>query len=256
MIRIKTAPELEKMKRACEISAGALAVAGRMICPGVTGAEVDKAVEKYIVSQGARPNFKGYGGFPASVCISVNDVVIHGIPSKKMVFREGDIVSVDTGAVIDGFHGDNAYTYACGTVSADAKKLLCATRESLFRGIAAAAPGKRIGDVGHAIQDYVESFGFSAVRDFVGHGIGSEMHEPPDVPNYGKSGHGVRLMAGMTLAIEPMINQFAYAVHVEPDGWAVKTNDSGLSAHFEHTVAITKDGPLILTEWQVDPWKQ
>ncbi len=255
MIRLKTANELSKMQKACEISAGALAAGGRMVKPGASTADVDKAVYDYIISKGAVPNFKGYAGFPASACVSVGDTVIHGIPQKDHILREGDIVSIDTGAIVDGFHGDNAYTFPCGIISKEAEHLLRITRESLFLGIAAAAVGNRVGDIGHAVQSYVEENGYSVVRDFVGHGVGAELHEAPEVPNYGKPGRGARLLPGMTLAIEPMINEKGAGVHVLKDGWTVKTRDGGLSAHFEHTVAITQDGPLIMTPWQVDVWK-
>lgn len=248
MIGIKTAAELEKMKKACQIAAGALAAGGKAVKPGATTADVDKAVYDYIVAHGARPNFKGYGGFPGSACVSRNDIVIHGIPSTKETIEEGDIVSVDTGAVIDGFHGDNAYTFCCGDVSEETQRLLDVTQEALARGIAAAKPGNRIGDIGHAVQSYVEEQGFSVVRAYVGHGIGRELHEAPEVPNFGKAGHGPRLAPGMTLAIEPMINEKGFDIKLLGDGWTVKTRDGGLSAHFEHTVAITKDGPVILTK--------
>ena len=248
MIAVKTAAELEKMKVAGRISAGALRVGGQAVRPGATTADIDKAVYDYIVSQGARPNFKGYNGFPASACVSLNDVVIHGIPSKEIRLKDGDIVSIDTGAVIDGFHGDNAATFRCGEVSEEADRLLRVTEASLYKGIQAAQAGNRIGDIGYAIQAYVEAEGFSVVRAYVGHGIGHEMHESPEVPNFGREGHGPRLLPGMTLAIEPMINTGVWDVHVLGDGWTVKTNDGGLSAHYEHTIAITKDGPVVLTQ--------
>lgn len=254
MIRIKNAAEMEKMRRACAVSAGALAAAGRMVAPGVSTAEIDRAVYDYITSQGGTPSFKGYNGFPASVCLSLNDTVIHGIPQKGQVLREGDIVSVDVGAYVDGFHGDNAYTFPCGAISEEAEKLLRVTRDSLFRAIAAAVPGNRVGDIGLAVQSCVEAEGYGVVREFVGHGVGAELHEGPEIPNYGRGGHGARLAPGMTIAIEPMINQKGAAIYIEPDGWTVKTGDGGLSAHFEHTVAVTASGPEILTPWQVDPW--
>lgn len=248
MIQVKTPAEIEKMQKACRISAGALEVAGRMIRPGITTAEVDKAVYDYIVGEGAKPNFKGYGGFPGSACISLNDTVIHGIPSHGEVIHEGDIVSVDTGAIIDGWNGDNAYTFTCGEVSDEAKKLLEVTEASLYKGIEAAQAGNRVGDIGYAVQSYVEPFGFSVVRTYVGHGVGRELHEDPEVPNFGRAGHGPRLVPGMVIAIEPMINQKAFEVRILDDGWTVKTRDGGLSAHFEHTIAITKNGPVILTK--------
>ena len=247
MVTIKTARELSKMKDACRISAEALRVAGEAVKPGVTTYEIDTIVRNYIEKQGATPSFVGYGGFPASACISVNNVVIHGIPSKKCVLREGDIVSVDVGAYYEGFHGDNAYTFPCGEVSAKAQALLDATREGLNMGIAQALVGNRIGDIGSAVQKYVEARSYSVVRDFVGHGVGAKLHEDPSVPNYGTPGRGVRLLPGMTIAIEPMINEGTFEVRVLDDKWTTVTKDGKLSAHFEHTVAITPDGPKIMT---------
>lgn len=247
MIVLKTSRELEMMKKACEISAGALKLAGEAVAPGITTAEIDKIAYDYIIKCGAKPNFLNYGGFPATACISINDEVIHGIPSKTRVLRDGDIVSIDLGAMIDGFHGDNAATFAVGTISSEAKRLIDTTRESLYQAIPMAVPGNRIGDIGSAVQTYVEERGFSVVRDFVGHGVGTQLHEEPSVPNFGTPGRGVRLLPGMTLAIEPMINQGDYKVKTMPDGWTVKTLDGKLSAHFEHTIAITNDGPVILT---------
>ena len=248
MIVLKTARELAKMREAGRISARALRLAGEAVEPGVTTAEIDRLVRRYIEKEGARPSFLGYGGFPASACISVNNVVIHGIPSKKIVLKEGDIVSVDVGAELNGFHGDNAWTFPCGKISAEAQALLDATRESLFEGIKMARPGSRIGDIGSAVQRYVEARNYSVVRDFVGHGVGAKLHEDPSVPNYGTPGRGVRLLPGMTIAIEPMVNQGGYEVQVQKDGWTTVTRDGKLSAHFEHTVAITPDGPVILTK--------
>ena len=247
MVTIKTARELSKMKDACRISAEALRVAGEAVKPGVTTYEIDTIVRNYIEKQGATPSFLGYGGFPASACISVNNVVIHGIPSKKCVLREGDMVSVDVGAYYEGFHGDNAYTFPCGEVSAKAQALLDATREGLNMGIAQALVGNRIGDIGSAVQKYVEARSYSVVRDFVGHGVGAKLHEDPSVPNYGTPGRGVRLLPGMTIAIEPMINEGTFEVRVLDDKWTTVTKDGKLSAHFEHTVAITPDGPKIMT---------
>ena len=247
MVTIKTARELSKMKDACRISAEALRVAGEAVKPGVTTYEIDTIVRNYIEKQGATPSFLGYGGFPASACISVNNVGIHGIPSKKCVLREGDIVSVDVGAYYEGFHGDNAYTFPCGEVSAKAQALLDATREGLNMGIAQALVGNRIGDIGSAVQKYVEARSYSVVRDFVGHGVGAKLHEDPSVPNYGTPGRGVRLLPGMTIAIEPMINEGTFEVRVLDDKWTTVTKDGKLSAHFEHTVAITPDGPKIMT---------
>lgn len=247
MVVIKTARELSKMKDACRISAEALRVAGEAVRPGVTTYEIDTIIRRYIEKQGAAPSFLGYGGFPASACISVNNVVIHGIPSKKCVLKEGDIVSVDVGAYYGGFHGDNAYTFPCGRISAEAQKLLDATREGLNEGIKQALVGNRIGDIGSAVQKYVEARSYSVVRDFVGHGVGAKLHEDPSVPNYGTPNRGVRLLPGMTIAIEPMVNEGKYQVRVLDDKWTTVTCDGKLSAHFEHTVAITPDGPKIMT---------
>lgn len=248
MIVLKTGRELKVMREACRISAEALKLAGSAVEPGVTTAELDKIAEKYILSQGAVPNFKNYNGYPATACISINNEVIHGIPSKKRVIQAGDIVSIDLGAKFEGYHGDNAATFACGDVSAEAKRLMDTTRESLYEGISAAVSGGRLGDIGAAIQQYVEKRGYSVVRQFVGHGIGTQLHEAPEVPNFGTQGRGIRLMPGMTLAIEPMINVGHYDVKVMPDGWTVLTKDGSLSAHFEHTIVITPDGPQIMTK--------
>ena len=247
MVVLKTGRELSVMREACRISAGALKCAGEAVEPGVTTAELDEIAEKYILSQGGTPNFKNYEGYPATACISVNNEVIHGIPSKKRKLEAGDIISIDLGAKFDGYHGDNAATFACGDVSPEAKRLMDVTRESLYKGIAAALPGGRIGDISHAVQSFVEANGFSVVREFVGHGIGTHLHEAPEVPNFGAAGHGIRLLSGMTLAIEPMVNAGSFGVKVLPDGWTVLTRDGSLSAHFEHTVVITPDGPKIMT---------
>ena len=248
MIVLKTGRELKIMREACRISAEALKLAGSAVEPGVTTAELDKIAEQYILSQGAVPNFKNYNGYPATACISINNEVIHGIPSKKRVIKAGDIVSIDLGAKFEGYHGDNAATFACGDVSEEAKRLMDATRESLYEGIAAAVSGGRLGDIGAAVQQYVEKRGYSVVRQFVGHGIGTKLHEAPEVPNFGTHGRGIRLMPGMTLAIEPMVNMGGFDVMVMPDGWTVLTKDGSLSAHFEHTIVITPDGPQILTK--------
>ncbi|MEE1185391.1 MAG: type I methionyl aminopeptidase [Acutalibacteraceae bacterium] len=247
MIVLKTGRELSVMREACRISAGALQLVGKAIEPGITTAELDKIAENYIRSKGAVPNFKNYQGYPATACISVNNEVIHGIPSKKRVIKQGDIVSVDLGALFNGYHGDNAATFACGDVSEEAKRLMDATRESLYEGIKAAVAGGRIGDIGHAVQSYIEARGYSVVRKFVGHGIGTKLHEAPEVPNFGAPSRGIRLMPGMTLAIEPMVNAGGSEVEIMPDGWTVLTKDGSLSAHFEHTVAITSSGPQIMT---------
>ncbi len=247
MIVLKTNRELNLMREACRISAGALRVAGEAVEPGVTTEEIDRLAYQYIISQGAKPNFLNYAGFPATACISINDEVIHGIPSKKRVLRQGDIVSIDLGATINGYNGDNAATFAVGSISPEAERLINTTRESLYEGIRAAVAGGRIGDISSAVQRYCEERGFSVVRDYVGHGVGAKLHEDPSVPNFGTPGRGVRLLPGMTIAIEPMINAGGWEVKRLPDGWTVKTKDGSLSAHFEHTVAITSDGPKILT---------
>ena len=247
MIVLKTGRELNIMREACRISAGALQTAGKAVEPGVTTAEIDRLAEEYIRSQGGEPNFKNYEGYPATACISINNEVIHGIPSSKRKLRAGDIVSIDLGAKFDGYHGDNAATFACGDISPEAKRLMDATRESLYEGIKAARAGGRIGDISHAVQAYVEARGYSVVRQFVGHGVGTHLHEAPEVPNFGTAGRGIRLMPGMTIAKEPMVNAGAAGVEVQPDGWTVLTKDGSLSAHFEHTVAITADGPKIMT---------
>lgn len=247
MIVLKTNHELALMREACEISAGALKIAGEAVEPGVTTAEIDKIAYDYIKKCGAEPNFLNYGGFPATACISINDEVIHGIPSKKRVIKAGDIVSIDLGAKINGFNGDNAATFVAGDISPEAKRLCDTTRESLYVGIEKAVAGGRIGDIGAAIAAYCEARGFSVVREYVGHGVGKKLHEDPSVPNFGTPGRGVRLIPGMTIAIEPMINMGKAGVKQLSDGWTVKTKDGSLSAHFEHTVAITPDGPKIMT---------
>ena len=247
MVSIKTARELSLMRDACRISAQALRVAGEAVKPGVSTLEIDTIIRKYIEKQGASPSFLGYGGFPASACISVNNVVIHGIPSKDIILKEGDIVSVDVGAYYKGYHGDNAYTFPCGKISAKAQSLLDATKESLYEGIKQAAALNRIGDIGSAVQRYVEARSYSVVRNYVGHGVGANLHEDPSVPNFGTPGRGVKLLPGMTIAIEPMVNEGTHHVRVMGDKWTVKTLDGKLSAHFEHTIAVTPDGPKILT---------
>ena len=247
MITIKSKTEIEKLRKAGFITAGALDAAEKAIRPGMTTKELDKVIEKYITSHGARPGFKGYGGFPAAACISVNDVVIHGIPGSYVI-KEGDIVSVDTGAYIDGYHGDSARTFAVGKISDEAERLLKSTQESLMIAVKMAAPGVRIGDLGAAIQKHNEDNGFGVVREFVGHGLGRDMHEDPEVPNFGKEGHGVRLREGMVICIEPMITAGDPGVYVLEDEWTVKTKDHSLAAHFEHAIAITKDGCIILSD--------
>ncbi len=247
MISLKSPRDIERMRHAGKITAAARALAGKMVIPGVSTLEIDKAVKSFIESKGATPSFLNYGGFQGSACISVNDEVIHGIPGGR-ILQEGDIVSIDVGAYIGGFHGDCAATFPCGTVSEEAQKLIDVTQQSFWEGMKQAHKGNRISDVSHAIQEYVEANGFSIVRDFVGHGIGKELHEAPEVPNYGAPGHGTRLLPGMTLAVEPMVNAGDFDVHVLADGWTVKTVDGSLSAHYENTVLITSAGdPEILT---------
>ncbi len=248
MIKLKNSEQLELMKKAGRITGEALYLAGEAVKEGVSTLMLDKIVRAHIESQGAKPSFLGYAGFPASACISVNDEVIHGIPSEKKILKEGDIVKIDVGAFYKGFHGDSARTYAVGKVSAEAEKLIEATKESFYKGAEKAVIGNRIGDISSAIEEHVLKSGFSVVRSYVGHGVGHELHEDPEVPNYGVPGRGARLSAGMTLAIEPMVNVGTYAVRVLGDKWTVVTADGKLSAHYENTVAITEDGPLMLTE--------
>ena len=241
------------MIEAGRITGEALLAAREHVREGVSTKELDTVIRNYIEKCGAKPSFLGYAGFPASACISVNDEVIHGIPSKKRILREGDIVKIDVGAFYKGFHGDSARTIAVGNVSEEALKLIRVTRESFFAGVAAVRTGNRIGDVGSSIQSCVEGAGFSVVKRYIGHGIGHELHESPDVPNFGTQGRGVRLCAGMTLAIEPMVNVGSEEVYEMPDGWTVKTKDGSLSAHYENTVALTSEGVIISTlvdkEW-------
>ncbi len=246
MIAIKNEHELQVMRKACKITAAARALAGEMVRPGVSTRSIDRAVHDFIVSQGAKPSFLHYNGYPASVCISVNSTVIHGIPDHY-VLKEGDIVSVDVGAYYEGFHGDCAATYPCGAISAEAQKLIDVTKQSFFEGIRFAAKGYRISNISHAIQTYVESNGFSVVRDYVGHGVGRQLHEEPEVPNFGEAGHGPRLIPGMTIAVEPMVNVGSPEVRVRKDHWTVVTVDGSLSAHYENTVLITGGEPEILT---------
>ena len=246
MITIKNERELESMRQACKITAAARALAGEMVRPGVSTKAIDQAVHDFIVSQGAKPSFLNYNGFPASACISVNNTVIHGIPGGY-VLREGDIVSIDVGAYYKGFHGDCAATFPCGAISTDAQKLIDVTCQSFYEGMKFAKMGFRVQDISHAIQTYVESNGFSIVRSFVGHGVGRQLHEEPEVPNFGNPGRGPRLLPGMTIAVEPMVNEGVYDVRVLKDGWTMVTNDGKLSAHYENTVLITDGEPEILT---------
>ncbi len=247
MITIKSAKQIEKMRASAEVTKGALELLEKHIKPGVTTAQLDKIAHKFIVSKGARPNFLNYNGFPGSVCTSVNDEVVHGIPSTRTVLKEGDIISIDMGAEKDGWHSDAARTFGVGKISDEAQRLIDAARESFFEGLKYLRHGAKLGDVSAAIQKYVESNGFGVVRDLVGHGIGTSLHEDPSVPNFGRAGHGVKLAAGMTLAIEPMITAGDYHVSALDDDWTVVTDDGGLAAHYENTVLITRDGYEILT---------
>ena len=246
MITLKSSHEIDLMRRAGKITAAARALAGEMVRPGVTTQEIDSAVEHFIRTQGAVPSFLNYHGYPASACISVNDEIIHGIPGKR-VLQEGDIVSVDVGAYIGGFHGDCAATFACGKISEEAQNLIDVTRQSFFEGIKFAKEGHRLQDISAAIQSYVEDRGYSIVREYVGHGVGAEMHESPEIPNFGRPGRGPRLLRGMTLAIEPMVNAGTAAIKLMPDGWTVRTLDGKWAAHYENTVLITDGEPEILT---------
>ena len=247
MITLKSEHEIELMRRAGKITAAARALARDMVKPGVTTQQIDKAVYHFIKSQGATPSFLNYNGYPASVCVSVNDEIIHGIPGKR-VLKEGDIVSVDVGAYIGGFHGDCAGTYPCGQVSDQALGLIRVTQQSFFEGLKFAREGYRLSDISHAVQEYVESHGYSVVREYVGHGIGRRMHESPEVPNFGNPGHGPRLLRGMTIAVEPMVNAGSAAIRQMSDGWTVKTADGKNAAHYENTILITDGEPELLTD--------
>ena len=246
MITIKSKHELKILQKAGQISKAALLAAGDLVAPGVTTRQLDEAARRVIEKAGAKPAFLGYGGFPATICCSINDEVIHGIPGDRVI-QEGDIVSIDTGAIYEGYYGDNAATFGAGKISEEAQKLIDVTRQSFYEGIKFARKGQRISDISHAIGAYCEARGYGVVREFVGHGIGTKMHEAPEIPNFGAPGHGPRLMPGMTLAIEPMINMGTWKVKVLPDGWTVKTLDGSLSAHYENTVLITEGEPIILT---------
>ena len=248
MVSIKSSTDLAKMREAGQIAGRALKLAGESIKAGMTTKALDKIIHDFIVGCGAIPSFLNYGRFPGSACISINNEVIHGIPSHKKRIAEGDIVSVDVGAFYNGFHGDTCATFAVGKISEEAKELLKVTEESLYEGIRAAQVGARLGDVGHAVEEYCSSRGYGIVRNYCGHGIGRDLHESPEVPNYGKEGHGQRLVAGMTFCIEPMINQKGDGIKVLRDGWTVITESGSLSAHFEHAIAVTPSGPVILTQ--------
>lgn len=246
-IILKSPGEIEAMKAACVLSSQVLREVGAHCKPGVTTLELDEIAETFIREHGGVPAFKGYGGFPGSICASINDQIVHGIPSKKAVLKDGDIISIDTGAIVDGWVGDNAWTYAVGSVSPENKRLLEVGEKCMWTGLAAARAGNRMGDLGHAIQAVAEAAGYGVVREYVGHGIGRDMHEEPNVPNYGHRHRGIKLEVGMVLAVEPMINAGTHRVRPMSDGWLVCTRDGKPSVHFEKTVAITEEGPLILT---------
>ena len=248
MITLKSGEEIIRMRDAGRIAAIAREIGGEHVKEGVSTAQIDREIKKCILSHGAKPSFLGYGGFPASACISVNEEIIHGIPSSDKILKNGDIVKIDVGAFYKGYHGDCAATFAVGEISEEAQRLIDVTKQSFFEGIAAIGEGKRIGDIGHAIQSYVEKNGFSVVREYIGHGIGRNLHEDPEVPNYGAPGRGQRLRPGMTIAIEPMVNVGDWHVKVLKDEWTVVTADGMLSAHYENTVAFTENGVLILTD--------
>jgi methionyl aminopeptidase len=246
-VTLKSQREIDMMRRAGAIAAEALRIGGEAVRPGVTTKQINDIMHKFIKSKNAIPNFLGYGGFPGVACISVNDEVIHGIPSGR-VLTDGDIVSIDVGVLLNGYHSDTAATFPCGNVSDEAKKLIEVTRQCFYEGLQFVREGYRLGDVGNAISTYAHKHGFSVVRDYIGHGVGTQLHEEPDVPNYGVRGKGLRLQKGMTIAIEPMINAGSYEVQqIHPNGWTVTTKDGRLSAHYEHTVAVTDNEPLILT---------
>ena len=247
MIVCRSAAELEQMREAGRLVGEVLTELAAAVAPGVSTADLDDLAEKRIRQAGATPAFKGYHGYPATICASINDEVIHGIPSGRRVLNEGDIISIDVGASLDGYFGDSALTLPVGKISEPAAALLRVTEEALYKAIDEAKPGNRVSDIGHAVQKHVEAYGFSVVREFVGHGIGQRMHEEPQIPNYGEPGHGPRLAEGMVLAIEPMVNAGTAAVKVLADGWTAVTRDKSLSAHFEHTVAVTAGEPWILT---------
>lgn len=248
MIILKSSNEIQKIREAGKIVSEALGLAGEAVKPGMTTWELNALIENVIVGHNARPSFKNYNGFPAASCISPNCIVVHGIPSKKVVLSEGDIVSVDVGAFLNGYHADAARTFPVGKISAEAQKLIDVTKECFYKGAAMAVAGNRIGDIGYAVQSYAEENGYGVVRELVGHGVGRNLHEDPDIPNFGNAGRGRRLVNGMVIAVEPMINQGTAAVDFDKeDGWTVRSRDRKLSAHYENTIAITPDGPILLT---------
>jgi len=247
MVILKSLQEIDKIRKACLVVANVLEIIRTKVQAGITTKELDDFAEQYIRDAGAKPAFKGYRGYPCSLCTSVNEQVVHGIPSKAVVLRQGDIISIDVGAVVDGFYGDAAITVPVGSVTSEAERLIQVTYESLLKGIAEARPGNRLYDISAAVQSHVEAHGFSVVREFVGHGIGRSLHEDPQIPNFGDRGSGPRIKSGMVLAIEPMVNAGGCVTKVKEDGWTAVTADGSLSAHFEHTIAVMDDGPLILT---------
>ena len=247
MISIKSSKQIEKMRESCKLTKELFLILEDKIKPGISTKELDTVAYNFYKKHGAIPNFLNYNGYPATICASVNDEVVHGIPSLKKILREGDIVSIDMGCILDGWHSDAARTFAVGKISEEAQELIDNTKQSFFEGIKVIKHGVKLGDVSHTIQTFLEERGYGVVRDLVGHGIGQALHESPEVPNFGKAGHGVRLAAGMTLAIEPMVNSGTYRVNVLDDDWTVVTADGSLSAHYENTVLITREGCEILT---------
>ena len=247
MITVKSPSQIDKMRKSCQITKEALELIEKNIRPGISTKQLDKLAHDFIISKGAKPNFLNYNGFPGSICSSVNDEVVHGIPDKNVILKEGDIISIDMGAVLDGWHSDAARTFAVGKISKEAQDLIDTTKECFFEGIKYLKHGAKLGDVSAAIQKYAEGHGYGVVRDLVGHGIGQSLHEDPNVPNFGKAGHGVKLAAGMTLAIEPMITEGTYKVEVLDNDWTIVTADGKLAAHYENTVLVTKSGYEILT---------
>ena len=247
MISIKSAKQIEKMRESCKLTKELFLILEDKVKPGITTKELDTIAYNFYKKHGATPNFLNYTGYPATICASVNDEVVHGIPSNKMILRDGDIISIDMGCILDGWHSDAARTFGVGKISDEAQKLIDDTKESFFKGIEVIKHGVKLGDVSHTIETFLEERGYGVVRDLVGHGIGKELHESPEVPNFGKAGHGVRLAAGMTLAIEPMVTAGDYHVNVLDDDWTVVTRDGSLAAHYENTVVITRDGCEILT---------
>ena len=248
MAQVKTDIEIEKIRKSSLLVGKTIAEVASHLRPGITTIELDKIAETFIRDHGALPAFKGYHGYPATLCISINEVVVHGIPGSREL-KDGDLVSIDCGTIIDGYYGDSAYSFGIGEMAEDVKLLMVRTKESLYKGIDSATAGKHVGDIGYAVQNYVEGFGYSVVRDLVGHGLGTSLHEKPEVPNYGKRGTGSKLVEGMVICIEPMINLGGRTVMQEKDGWTIRTSDHKPSAHFEHAIAIRKEGADILSSF-------